>query len=209
MIQDEAFRCKEITERLLDFSRLGDIEHAQTDLAELVQNVVDMVRHVGKYKKKRIVFRPRGPITAHVNPQELKQVVLNLITNGLESLDPGGTVSIDLEQDENDVRLIVTDDGCGMTEEVKANLFQPFFTRRRGGQGTGLGMSITFRIVAEHGGEIQVDSEGPGRGSRLTVFLPRKASPKNQRGGLLDNRSDQQRPGETPANNSTTNNRAA
>ena len=132
MIQDEAFRCKEITERLLDFSRLGDIEHAQTDLAELVQNVVDMVRHVGKYKKKRIVFRPRGPITAHVNPQELKQVVLNLITNGLESLDPGGTVSIDLEQDENDVRLIVTDDGCGMTEEVKANLFQPFFTRRRG-----------------------------------------------------------------------------
>lgn len=59
-----------------------------------------------------------------------------------------------------------------MSEDVKAHLFEPFFTRRKDGQGTGLGMSITFRIIAEHGGDINVHSDGPGLGSRFTVRLP-------------------------------------
>ncbi len=65
-----------------------------------------------------------------------------------------------------------TDDGCGMTEEVLEHLFEPFFTRRRSGQGTGLGLSITYRIVADHGGQIDVNSDGPGHGSRFRVSLP-------------------------------------
>lgn len=182
MIQKEAFRCKEITERLLDFSRLGDVEHHEVDLQELVQAVVDMVRHVGKYREKRIAFRCQEPVRAWVNAQEMKQVVLNLITNGLESLDPGGTVQIDLGRRGDQAQLTVTDNGCGMTEEVKAHLFEPFFTRRRDGQGTGLGMSITFRIIQEHGGEIDVHSAGPGQGSRLTVRLPLESTlPKEKR----------------------------
>ncbi|MCP4189374.1 MAG: HAMP domain-containing histidine kinase [Planctomycetaceae bacterium] len=172
MIQQEAFRCKEITERLLDFSRLGDVERQNVDLRELVQGVIDMVRHVGTYKEKEIVFHaPQAVITA-VNPQEMKQVTLNLITNGLDSLAAGGVVSISLLRRDNEVRLVVTDDGCGMTEAVKKHLFEPFFTSGKEGYGTGLGMSITCRIVNEHGGQIDVHSDGPGRGSRLTVKLP-------------------------------------
>ncbi len=172
MIQDEAFRCKEITEQLLDFSRLGDVEHQETDLSELIQGVIDMVRHVGKYRQKKIEFDRGHPVYAYVNAQEMKQVVLNLITNGLESLNSGGTVRIALKQDGSEAKLIVADDGCGMSEEVQAHLFEPFFTRRKDGQGTGLGMSISFRIIAEHGGSIEVHSAGPGQGSRLTVRLP-------------------------------------
>lgn len=172
MIQEEAFRCKEITERLLDFSRLGDVEHQETDLAELIQGVIDMVRHVGKYRQKQIKFHNDGEVRAWVNTQEMKQVVLNLITNGLESLNPGGTVTLALCRQADCAQLVVTDDGCGMSDEVKAHLFEPFFTRRQDGQGTGLGMSITFRIIAEHGGDIDVHSAGPGQGSRLTVRLP-------------------------------------
>ena len=174
MMQEEAFRCKEITERLLDFSRLGDVQQQETDLAELVQGVIEMVGHVGKYRQKQIEFHCGGPVRAWVNSQEMKQVVLNLITNGLESLDPGGTVTVQLRRQSDYAELIVTDNGCGMSEEVKAHLFEPFFTRRKDGQGTGLGMSITFRIIAEHGGEIDVYSAGPGHGSRLTVRLPLK-----------------------------------
>jgi signal transduction histidine kinase len=172
MVQTEAFRCKAITGRLLDFSRLGDIEKQQVELSELVQAVIDMVRHLGNYKHKQITFRCHGSVLVPVNAQEMKQVVLNLITNGLESLDPGGTVSIDLSKQRDEAVLVVEDNGCGMTDEVKAHLFEPFFTRRRDGQGTGLGMSITYRIINEHGGRIDVHSNGPGTGSRLTVHLP-------------------------------------
>ena len=68
--------------------------------------------------------------------------------------------------------LVVEDNGCGMTDDVIQHLFEPFFTRRRGGQGTGLGLSITYRIVEEHHGQIVAHSDGLGKGSKFTVTLP-------------------------------------
>ena len=95
MIQKEAFRCKQITEKLLDFSRMGDPERHHTDLRELVAGVIEMVRHLGKYRATSTSScSPATPVIAEVCPQEMKQVVLNLITNGLDSLDPGGTVTV-------------------------------------------------------------------------------------------------------------------
>ena len=117
-------------------------------------------------------------VIVEVSAQEIKQVVLNLVTNGLESVDPGGTVSVSVHRDGKNVQLIVEDDGCGMTEEVLKHLFEPFFTRRRSGQGTGLGLSITYRIVEEHQGHIEASSEGVGRGSRFVVSLPANHSAK-------------------------------
>ena len=87
MIQEEAFRCKSITEKLLDFSRCNDIKRERTELAGLIQGVVDMIRHIGKYTGKSIVFQPREAVMAYVDHQEIKQVVLNLIVNALESMD--------------------------------------------------------------------------------------------------------------------------
>jgi two-component system, NtrC family, sensor kinase len=178
MIQDEAFRCKGITERLLDFSRMGDVAHQSTDLRELVQGVIDMVGHLGRYQDKRLEFAPGETIVAEVNAQEMKQVVLNLITNGLDSLSPGGLLRVELLGNGNQVEMIFTDDGCGMTDEVLKHLFEPFFTRRRCGQGTGLGLSITYRIVADHGGHIDAHSDGPGKGSQFRVSLPRAETKK-------------------------------
>lgn len=172
MIQSEAFRCKEITEKLLDFSRSGKGRRENTDLAELVQGVIDMVRHLGKYRRENIVFEPDRPIVASVNSQEIKQIVLNLLTNALESLDEGGTVRVELAERDGAAELSFADDGCGMEPDVLDRVFEPFFTRRHTGQGTGLGLSITHRIVSDHGGEIHAESEGPGRGSTFRVRLP-------------------------------------
>jgi signal transduction histidine kinase len=171
-IQDEAFRCKGITDGLLDYSRMGDVEKHDTDLGELVQGVIDMVRHLGRNREKRVVFVCEEPVRAPVNPQEIKQVVLNLVTNALDSLDAGGTVTIDLQKTGALAELLVTDNGCGMSEEVLRHIFEPFFTRRRDGQGTGLGLSITYRIISEHGGTIEAASDGPGRGSQFRVTIP-------------------------------------
>lgn len=172
MIQREAFRCKQITEKLLDFARRGDAQRHAADLRELAEGVIEMVQHLGQYQDKNIELLPGPPAIAAVNAQEIKQVVLNLITNGLESLDVGGTVRVAIERDAANARIVISDDGCGMTEEVRKHLFEPFFTRRRSGQGTGLGLSITHRIVEEHRGHIDATSEGPGRGSRFVVSLP-------------------------------------
>ena len=171
-IQDEAFRCKGITERLLDFSRLGDVQKQPTDLRELVIGVVEMVRHLGDYREKKVEFQCTQHVVAPVNAQEMKQVVLNLITNSLDSLDPGGTVWVELRRLGNQAELLVRDNGCGMSAEVLKHLFEPFYTRRRDGKGTGLGLSITFRIIAEHGGTIEPTSGGPKKGSQMRVVLP-------------------------------------
>ena len=137
MIQDEAFRCKRITEKLLDFSRCGDIQRQRTDLVELVEGVVEMMRHMGKYREKRIVFQPREAVVALVDPQEIKQVVLNLVVNALDSMEPGGVLRIDARMAAGQAELTFRDDGCGMSAEVLENIFEPFYTRRKDGKGTG------------------------------------------------------------------------
>jgi two-component system NtrC family sensor kinase len=172
MIQDEAFRCKNITQQLLDFSRLGDVEKQTIDLTSLVQGVIEMVGHVGQYREKQIRFRTAESVYAAVNSQEMKQVVLNLLTNAMDSLDTGGVVDVHLHRVGDFAELVVKDNGCGMTEEVKRHLFEPFFTRRRDGQGTGLGMSITYRIIADHGGTIEAESPGADGGSTVVVQMP-------------------------------------
>jgi signal transduction histidine kinase len=178
MIQEESFRCKGITERLLDFARIGDSERHAVDLHELVAGVIDMVCRLGKYHDKHLKLQEGQPVIAYVNPQEIKQIVLNLVTNALDSVERGGKVTLNVDRQRDQARIVVTDDGCGMTQEVIEHLFEPFFTRRVGGQGTGLGLAITYRIVEEHQGTIEATSEGPGRGSRFTVRLPLAASGK-------------------------------
>jgi signal transduction histidine kinase len=176
MIQEEAFRCKSITERLLDFSRCADIQRERTDLAGLIQGVVEMIRHMGKYRGKTIVFQPREGVMAHVDGQEIKQVVLNLVVNALDSMGPDGTLRIDLRHADGMAEMVFADDGCGMTPEVLENIFEPFFTRRRVGKGTGLGLSITHRIISQHQGEIAANSPGEEQGSTFVVRLPVRSS---------------------------------
>jgi len=185
MIQKEAFRCKQITEKLLDFSRMGDTEWHHADLRELVAGVIEMIRHLGKYQNKNVALQEGEPVIAEVCPQEIKQVMLNLITNGLDSIEPGGTVHVAVTVGGPDAQIVVEDNGCGMTDDVIQHLFEPFFTRRRGGQGTGLGLSITYRIVEEHDGQIVAHSAGLGKGSKFTVTIPlRQPVSRRQRAPL-------------------------
>jgi len=178
MIQNEAFRCKEITEKLLDFSRMGQAKRQNVELGELVQGVIDMVGHLGRYQQRHVEFEPDGPVIAPVNPQEMKQVVLNLLTNALDSVQEGGIVRVTLRGGDGFAVLTFADNGCGMEPEVLKHIFEPFFTRRRAGQGTGLGLSITYRIVSDHGGEIEAESAGPGQGATFRVRLPLTEQPK-------------------------------
>jgi signal transduction histidine kinase len=176
MIQQEAFRCKEITQRLLEFSRGGERRREPTDLGEVVQSVLDVVQHLQSCKGKQLLFEPAGRLVASVNAQEIKSVVLNIVVNALDSMDEGGTLAMRLGQHDGTAEMVFADTGCGMTAEVLENIFEPFFTRSRTGKGTGLGLSISHRIISQHGGEIEATSPGPGQGSTFTVRLPLQPS---------------------------------
>jgi signal transduction histidine kinase len=173
MIQDESFRCKQITERLLDFSRGRDSVRESTDIARLVSEVVAMLQYLSKYREKKIEFVNAGPCYAEVNGPEIKQVILNLVANGLDAVERGGTLRIRLREQTDHLVIEFEDDGCGMTPEVIDHLFEPFFTRKQSGQGTGLGLSISHRIIGQHGGTISATSPGAGLGSTFAVRLPR------------------------------------
>jgi signal transduction histidine kinase len=172
LIQNEAFRCKGITEKLLDFSRLGEVRRQATAIGGLVADVADMLRHVGRFSGKSIEIAAGPDVLVMVNPQEIKQVVLNLLVNALDCVEDGGQVQVAVKRSGAEALLTFTDNGCGMTTEVLEHLFEPFFTRRKTGQGTGLGLSIVHRIVADHGGRIEAHSDGPGTGATFRVTLP-------------------------------------
>jgi two-component system NtrC family sensor kinase len=177
MIQEEAFRCKEITQKLLAFSRGGERKREETDLTEVVQGVLDVVQHLQSFKGKRIDFQPAGPMLAWVNGQEVKQVFLNLVINALESMEEGGVLNISQRLQGGQIELVFKDTGCGMTPDILENIFEPFFTRSRTGKGTGLGLSISHNVITQHGGEIEATSDGPGKGSTFTVRLPIQPPP--------------------------------
>jgi len=173
LIQQEAFRCKGITQKLLEFSRVGERQRREVaDLAELVRHVLDLVSHLQAHQGKKIAFEVQSRPRVEVNPAEIKSVILNLTVNALESMDPGGQLTIRLGQRDSMAELVFQDTGCGMTPEVLENIFEPFFTRSRTGRGTGLGLSISHRVITQHGGEIEASSPGPNQGSTFIVRLP-------------------------------------
>ena len=172
MIQQEALRCKDITQKLLDFSRTGDRRKESTDLTGLIRGVLEVARHLPASRGKSVVFEPTGYIVAPVNAQDLKSVILNLVVNALDSMDDGGQLAISLSTTAGYAEMTFSDTGCGMSAEVLQNIFEPFFTKNRTGKGTGLGLFISHQIVDQHGGTITATSAGPGRGSTFTVRIP-------------------------------------
>lgn len=134
--------------------------------------MLDVVQTLPNYKGKSTAFEPAGHVVAWVNVDEIKSVVLNLVVNALDNMEEGGQITIALNHRAGMAEMVFSDTGCGMTGEVLENIFEPFFTRSRTGKGTGLGLTISHRIIVQHGGEIEANSPGVNQGSTFTVRLP-------------------------------------
>src|SRR5438309_3738685 len=128
----------------------------------------------------QIVCQRYQRVTALVNGPDLKSVVLNLVVNGLDSMDEGGVLTITLVQRGPHAELVFRDSGCGMEADVLQNIFEPFFTRSRTGKGTGLGLFISHQIISQHDGTIEAASPGPGHGSTFTVRVPLREVDRGQ-----------------------------
>ncbi|MFQ5521037.1 MAG: nitrogen regulation protein NR(II), partial [Candidatus Methylomirabilia bacterium] len=173
IIEEEAFRCKEITGSLLQFVRDPGSRRAPTDVNALVEKVLELLRHQARFSEARCLSEldPALP-PCSANEGQLRQAVLALAANALEATDGKGPLTIKtrrLPEDEIEVEFV--DQGPGIPEEVMPRIFDPFFTTKPPSQGTGLGLAIAQGIVVDHGGRIEVTSR-PGQGARFRVVLP-------------------------------------
>jgi len=169
--------CSQTLRRLLDFSRRNASRHAvPVDLSELVTSSVEIARPKWQAESANrtanIEVRLNAPkaVLALGDSSELREVVLNLIFNAVDAMPQGGTIEIGTSDEGSSARFWVADNGAGMTQEVVARIFEPFYSTK-GERGTGLGLSASHGIIENHGGDINVTSE-PGKGTRFEILLP-------------------------------------
>jgi two-component system NtrC family sensor kinase len=172
LIRSEAFRCKSITNGLLDFSRTRAGEHLPVQIAEVINSAARLVTHQRRGDKIEIVI----DVAEHLplvsgDEGQLQQAVIALATNAIDSMPEGGRLTL-RGRDENDhVLLEISDTGVGIAQENLIKIFDPFFTTKEIGRGTGLGLAVCYGIVTEHGGRLNVQS-AVGTGTTFTISLP-------------------------------------
>jgi signal transduction histidine kinase len=168
-------RVRDIVQNLRDFAHLDEADFKEADLNAGLESALEILRHEIARKEIRtdISLQRLPPVLCH--PGKINQVFLHLLSNAVEACGRGGTVSVRSRDDGGTgVVIEIQDDGCGIRPEHLPRLFEPFFTTKPVGQGTGLGLSVSFGIIRDHGGVIEVSSE-VGRGTTFRIRLPRRA----------------------------------
>ena len=176
LIRGEAFRCKQITNGLLDFSRARAVEPAPVNLSEVVESAARLLAHQKRGASIKIeVELANGLPLVSGDMGQLQQAVIILAENAIDAMPEGGTLTMrtlgEGDEENESVVIEVCDTGHGIREEIRERIFDPFFTTKEVGRGTGLGLAVCYGIVTEHGGRIGVES-AVGRGSTFRITLP-------------------------------------
>jgi signal transduction histidine kinase len=173
-IEKHVRHCKSIVEDLLNFARRSEPKKEKVDIHKTIEEVLGFIgQNIGS---SRIEFQTdfdRSIPPVVVDDKKIKQVLINLLMNARHAVGNKGTIRVSTIRRDADGKLEiqVTDNGHGIEEKHLKHIFDPFFTTKPTGEGTGLGLSVSYGIVKKHGGEIRVKSK-PGEGSTFTVVLP-------------------------------------
>lgn len=183
-IARQADKMARIIRQLLDFARRRSVTLSDKDLAALAHQTVELLRPLAKNKRVELSVTATQPVLVSADGAQLQQVIANLTMNAIDAAaERGGAVSVAIGCEPADppadhggrpgtfAYCKVIDDGPGIRDEHVDQLFEPFFTTKRVGHGTGLGLAVSYGIVSEHGGWIEIDSE-LGKGSTFSVYLP-------------------------------------
>ncbi|MGD8521218.1 MAG: ATP-binding protein [Desulfobacterales bacterium] len=172
-VDSAIFRARGITQQLLNYGRKSTPQPVPCDVNHILDEVISGFKErefaVSNIKIDRI-YDPELP-EIQVDPDQIRQVFLNLINNAGDAISGSGIITLSTTGDEKNIRITVTDSGRGMTADQIKKIFDPFYTTKEAGKGTGLGLSVSFSIVKSMGGSIDVQSM-PGAGSSFTVVLP-------------------------------------
>ena len=165
-----ASRVRRIVQDLRDFSRAGNEDWSVVDIHTGLEATLNVVRNEIKYKADIVKDYGELPLIECMASQ-LNQVLMNLLVNAAQAIPVRGIITIRTRREDDGVSITIADTGIGMSADVKARIFDPFYTTKPIGQGTGLGLSVSYGIIERHRGRIVVDS-APGVGSHFTVWLP-------------------------------------
>ncbi len=186
-INHAALRAKDLVKQILTFSRQMEVEKKPSDLKEIIEEVLNLVK--ASLPKNIEVITDLDPDcgTVMVDTTQIHQVIMNLCTNAAHAMTPdGGTLTITLKEEELDAEkvkrlnkitpgkyacILVKDTGIGMDKQTMARIFEPFFTKKEVGVGSGLGLAVVHGIINSYRGAITVDSE-PGKGTEFSIYIP-------------------------------------
>ena len=184
VIVDAADRMTKTIRRLLQFARRGGVQKARRDLSELAKESLELMRPLANKRSVELhLVATQADASTNVDAGQIQQVITNLVMNAIQAMPGGGTVELrirsghglppaDVGGAEIDYLCLgVRDDGAGISHENLPHIFEPFFTTKDVGEGTGLGLAVTYGIIREHGGWITVEST-LGKGTTFCVFLP-------------------------------------
>jgi len=175
-VMREALRARDVVRRLLDFARQSESIRARASLNEVVEDVVALSRHLIHMSgiELKIDLEKDLPWVL-IDSNQMKQVLINLVHNALQAMPDGGEMEIKTSNSSRSNRawviVSVQDTGVGIPQVEQARIFEPFYTTKGNQGGTGLGLSVTYGIITDHGGQIDVVSQ-PGAGAKFTVWLP-------------------------------------
>ncbi len=178
LVNEEAFRCKGITNSLLEFSCHRESEKTPHEINLLLEQTLRLVKHHPKLKRLHLEVELRAGLpTIKANEGQIKQVFLAIVTNACDAVDEtAGQVRVCTDlftvNGQEFVGAEFTDNGAGIAPELQAKIFDPFVTTKPFGQGTGLGLAVCYGIVSDHGGKIEVVSQ-VGQGTTMRILLPR------------------------------------
>lgn len=172
LIRDEAFRCKSITNGLLDFSRTRAGRQMPVNMSEVINSAARLLSHQRRGEEVSIHVEAEKEIALVAGDEgQLQQAVIALSTNAIDAMPEGGRLTLRARNEDEQIIIEVSDTGAGIAPENLTKIFDPFFTTKEVGHGTGLGLAVCYGIVTEHGGRLDVQST-VGAGTTFTISLP-------------------------------------
>ncbi len=171
-IDQETLRARDVVKGLLEFSRVQEFSLRPWQLADVVRRAVRLVQSQVP-SDIHIRVEIDEDLVVPMDNQRMQEVFLNLIINASQAIKGGGLITITAERDAtgHEIVIEVKDTGEGISEEIQGRLFDPFYTTKEEGQGTGLGLSVVYGIIQKHEGNITVKSS-PGQGASFFITLP-------------------------------------
>jgi PAS domain S-box-containing protein len=171
-IVKQTFRASEIANNLLNFSRTAPTEFSEVNLNQVVEDTLSLVTHPFRTARVQVIRNLQGDLPCVLGSNNrLQQVFLNLFMNARDAMPSGGMVEVRTASQNGSVEVEITDTGLGIARENLQRIFDPFFTTKSSGRGTGLGLSVSYGIIKEHAGKIEVRST-PGKGTSFHLEFP-------------------------------------